>query len=62
MQTKTTPSYLLTRREAAVYLNVSQRKLDQMIAQGELQRAKFGSSVRIELADLDALIAAKKSA
>ena len=53
--------HMMSRREAAAYLRVSQRKLDQMIADGELARAKFGSSVRIDRADLDALIAKKKS-
>lgn len=61
MQTKTTPSYLLTRREAAVYLNVSQRTLDQLVADG-LPRVKIGSCVRLERADLDAFIAAQKAA
>ena len=62
MQQTAKSTHLLSRREAATYLRVSQRKLDAMIAAGELPRAKFGSSVRIDRADLDALIAAKKSA
>jgi len=56
-----TTTRLLTRREAADRLAVSQRKLDQMIAEGELPRAKIGSSVRVDPEDLDKLIASKKA-
>jgi len=54
--------HMMSRREAAAYLRLSQRKLDQLIADGELARAKFGASVRLDRADLDKLIAAKKIA
>ena len=46
MQT-TAPARLLTRREAAAYLSVSQRKLDQLAADGDLPKIKLGSCVQI---------------
>lgn len=59
----TTTTHLLSRREAAAYLAISPRKLDQLVADGELTRIKIGSCVRFEkIADLDAFIAAQKSA
>ncbi len=57
---QTTP--LLTRQEAAAYLVISQRKLDQLVADGDLSRVKIGSCVRFERTDLDAFIAAQKAA
>ncbi len=57
-----TTTHLLSRREAATYLAVSQRKLDQLVAEGSLPRVKIGSCVRFEQADLDAFIAAQKVA
>lgn len=62
MQSPTRTSHLLSRREAAAYLSVSQRKLDQLVADGQLPRVKIGSCVRFEQADLDAFIAAQKAA
>ena len=51
---------LLTRIEAARYLRLSARKLDQLAASRELMRVKLGASVRYDRADLDAFIAARK--
>ncbi len=61
MQTTNT-THLLSRREAATYLAISPRKLDQLTAEGHLPRIKIGSCVRFEQADLDAFIAAQKTA
>jgi len=58
---QTTPR-LRSRREAATYLAISQRKLDELTASGELPRVKIGSCVRFEQADLDAFIASQKAA
>ena len=62
MQPTSNSSHLLSRREAAIYLAISQRKLDQLVADGDLPRVKIGSCVRFERSDLDAFIAAQKSA
>ncbi len=64
MQTKasTLSPSLLTRREAAAFLSVSERKLDQLVAAGQIPRAKIGASVRILRADLDKFIEERKSA
>jgi len=57
-----TATQLLSRREASTYLAISQRKLDQLTASGDLPRIRIGSCVRFEQADLDAFITARKSA
>ena len=51
---------LLTRREAADYLAISQRKLDQLAADGLLKRVKFGSCIRFDPDDLDVFVAESK--
>jgi len=55
-------NHLLSRREAAAFLAISPRKLDSLVAEGELPRIKIGSCVRFEQTDLDAFIADQKSA
>lgn len=62
MQTEVPTRHLLTRREASEYLAISPRKLDSLVADGELPRVKIGTSVRFEQSDLDAFIAAQKAA
>ncbi len=57
----TATTHLLSRRDAAAYLAISPRKLDQLVADGDLPRVKIGSCVRFEQADLDAFIAEQKS-
>lgn len=51
---------LITRKQAAQMLNVSDRTIDRMIEKGTFQRAKFGtnmqSGVRIKLAEVEAFI------
>ena len=54
------PNRLLTRREASAFLAISQRKLDQLTASGELRRLKFSACVRFDLKDLNTFIAAAK--
>jgi len=61
MQAATT-KHLLSRREAASYLAISPRKLDQLVADGDLPRIKIGTCVRFDVADLEAFIAEQKSA
>ncbi len=50
MLTPTAPARLLSRRDAAAYLAISPRKLDQLTADGDLPRVKIGSCVRFEQA------------
>ncbi len=59
---QTTTTHLISRRDAAAYLAISPRKLDSLVADGDLPRVKIGSCVRIDLLDLDAFIAAQKAA
>jgi len=60
MQSVTT-THLLSRREASQYLAISPRKLDSLVADGDLPRVKIGSCVRFERADLEAYVAAQKA-
>lgn len=52
---------LSKRHEAAQALQLSQRKLDQMIASGELPVVRFGKAVRIYRDDLLAIISARRN-
>lgn len=52
---------LLTRLEAARFLNLSPRKIDYLVSSGELPRIKIGSSVRFESGDLNAFILRHRS-
>lgn len=51
---------LLNRRQAAAWLNISTRKLDQLVASGQLSRVRIDACVRFDLADLEALVATAK--
>lgn len=62
MQTTPKQRHLRNRRDAAAYLAISPRKLDQLVADGDLPRVKIGSCVRFEQTDLDAFIAEQKAA
>lgn len=44
---------LLTRNEAAEFLRLSPRKVDQLAASGELPKVKIGTSVRFCRDDLE---------
>ena len=52
--------HLLKRREAAKRLAISERKLDELAASGEIRRVKIGTAVRFEPQDLQAYIESKK--
>ncbi len=62
MQPANSSPHLLSRHEASSYLAISPRKLDQLVADGDLPRVKISSCVRFERSDLDAFIAARKAA
>lgn len=47
-------SHMLTALEAATVLKISSRKVYALAASGELASYRFGSSVRFDLADLEA--------
>jgi len=49
---------LLTKKQAAEYMQVSERTITRWIDSGQLRARKFGKSVRIEPAAMDAFIAA----
>lgn len=51
---------LLTRKQAAEYLAISQRKLDQLAAAGRIKKIKIDSCVRFDVADLQAFANAQK--
>ncbi|QDS97702.1 helix-turn-helix transcriptional regulator [Adhaeretor mobilis] len=53
---------LLTRPGAKAYLAVSQRKLDSLVAAGEIPVIRIGTCVRFDPADLEKCIATWKSA
>jgi excisionase family DNA binding protein len=58
---ESTDAPLLTRPEAAAYLRLSQRKLDQLAANGRLPRVVIDRAVRFDRNDLDRFIQASKS-
>ena len=53
---------LLTPRQAAAALQLSERTLWELARRGEIQRLKINSSVRFDIKDLEAFIAKKKGA
>ena len=53
---------LLTRLEAAEFLRLSPRKLDQLTASGELPRVKIGTAVRFCRDDLEKFVAECRNA
>lgn len=57
MQTKTT----LSRPEAAEYIGISLRILDERTANGEILRVKIGRSVRYRVSALDNFIEANEA-
>lgn len=44
---------VLTKTQAARYLKVSSRKLDRLVAEGEIKKIKSGRSVRFRKQDLE---------
>ena len=51
---------LLTPRQAAAALQISERTLWELARRGEIKRLKINSSVRYDVKDLEAFIEAKK--
>lgn len=51
---------LMTRHEAAQYLNISLRTLDEQIYQKEVQVVRIGRSVRLRKERLDEFITARE--
>lgn len=49
----------LSRKDAAIYLSVSTRQLDNYAAAGELRRVKLGSKTVYRVIDLDAFLEAR---
>jgi excisionase family DNA binding protein len=52
---------LMTRQEAAESLSVSIRKLDQLIASGDLPAVRMGKAVRVRPSAIEYLIEARES-
>jgi excisionase family DNA binding protein len=52
-----TQPYVLNRKEAADFLRLSPRKLDQLAASGEIPKVKIGASVRFCRDDLEKFVA-----
>ena len=57
----TTLTMLLTPKQAAQELQISERKLWQMRKEGKIRAVRFGRSVRYDRADLEAAINAAKT-
>jgi excisionase family DNA binding protein len=53
------PIGALPRKDAANYLGVSTRYLDKLAADGQIQRAKFGSKTVYPIPELDRLLQSK---
>ena len=53
---------LLTTRQAAAYLAISERKLWSLTKENRLQAVKIGRCIRYDISDLDSFIAAAKGA
>jgi excisionase family DNA binding protein len=54
------PQLLLTAKQAAAALQLSERTLWELARRGEIKRLKINSSVRYDVKDLEAFIEAKK--
>lgn len=52
-----TPAYpLLDKKEAAAYLNISLRKLEDLTRKGAIKYSKIDSNVRFRLSELEAYV------
>lgn len=60
MQELATANKLLNRPEAAEFLNVSQRTLDEQTARGKIRAVKIGRSVRYRIQALEDFIQANE--
>ena len=57
MRLRSTPPKVLNVKEASVYLNVSERKLREEIALGNIKVARLGRRILLRLSDLDEFVA-----
>lgn len=55
------PALLLTPREAAAALCISERKLWSLTKSGQIRAARFGRAVRYDRTDLESAIQAAKT-
>ncbi len=55
------PTMLLTPRQAAAELQISERKLWAITKSGQIRAVKFGRAVRYDRADLESAIRAAKN-
>ena len=60
--TPTSPTRLLTPKEAANFLAISTRTLSRIVKQGELPVVRVGGSNRFTMPDLEAYIARRRAA
>lgn len=56
MQSQTETIKLMTSRDAAKYLCISERKLWDMLKNNEIPSVRFGRAVRVDRSDLDSFI------
>lgn len=49
------------RREAAAYARISVRKLDQLLAEGQIPAARVGRAVVIDFCDVDRFLESRKT-
>ncbi|BCX46411.1 excisionase family DNA-binding domain-containing protein [Haloferula helveola] len=56
---ESTPPSLLTRREAARFLSVSERQVWNLQNDGRLPHVRIGRSVRFRVTDLEAFVASR---
>ena len=57
LRLRSTPPKVLNVKEASVYLNVSERKLREEIALGNIKVARLGRRILLRLSDLDEFVA-----
>ena len=56
---QTSPRGCLNRREAALYLSISTRLLDDLLSAGEIQKVKIGRKTVVPIRSLDSYIESK---
>lgn len=56
-ETSPAPAGALDRRQAAAYLSISTRLLDDLLSAGKIQKIKIGRKTVVRVCDLDAYLA-----
>lgn len=56
-ETSTAPAGALSRVQAAEYLSISTRLLDDLLTAGEIKKIKIGRKTLVRVIDLDAYLA-----